>query len=87
MTVKRGFVPNMGDVSKATRVQLSRLGRGTGSRRRATRGARRKKRTSGARTRVTKRRAKGSRSSGKLKKGSAAAKAWGAKMRRARKRK
>lgn len=69
MPVKRGLIPNMGDVSQATRVQLSGMSRGS------SRGTRRRRRSSGR-----KRAARSKRSSGtgkrKLKFGS---KAWRAK--------
>jgi hypothetical protein len=87
--IKRGAIPNMGDVSAATRVQLSALGgRPSGrSGRRSTRKSRRSGKARPARskraTRATARRAK---RGGKLRKGSAAAKAWGKRMRALRKR-
>jgi hypothetical protein len=96
MPAKRGLIPNMGDVSQATRVQLGQLGgartrRGGGTARRATR-VRSKTRSrvgKGSKSsRVRKKRSTSSarRKGGKLRKGSAAAKAWGARMKRLRKR-
>jgi len=85
MPVKRGVIPNMGDVSQATRVQLSKLG---GSRRSGGR-----KRRSGKKSRASsgmkRTRSKGKRSGTKrrparLVKGSAAAKRYMASIRRKR---
>lgn len=91
MPVKPGLIPNMGDVSQATRVQLATLsggrsrGRSNGGRRRG------KKRLRGLSTtrRGTKRAKRSKRSggsAGRLKKGSPAAKAWGRRMRAKRRR-
>jgi hypothetical protein len=93
MPIKQGLIPNMGDVSQATRVQLTQVG--AGSRRPRRNGKRRKVRSStstgrkrGARTRtraVAPRRARrnGSRN-GRLKKGSPAAKRYMARIRKMR---
>jgi hypothetical protein len=66
MPVKRGVIPNMGDVSAATRVQLSRIGGG----RRAARGAKRAAR--GTRRAARKARKSGAKRARKLKFGSPA---------------
>lgn len=78
MPFKPGVIPNMGDVSQATRVQLSGLGRG----RRSNGGGRRRRRTSKAARRT--RTSRGSKRVGRparLQKGSAAAKRYMASIR------
>jgi hypothetical protein len=85
--MKRGVIPNMGDVSQATRVQLAQVGgrpaRRTVTKRRAT------KKTASAKKRPVKRRAKASTTrakKGRLKKGSPEAKRYMARIRKMRKR-
>jgi len=77
MPFKRGVIPNMGDVSSATRVQLARLG--------GSRPARRSKKRRATRSARSPRRRKAGKPA-RLVKGSAAAKRHMAKIRRKRKR-
>lgn len=93
MPVKPGVVPHMGDVTAATRVQLAQLG-GMGTSR-STRspsrrpGRRKKSRSSAKSTRSrsgTSRKRSKKRSGGRLKKGSAEAKRYMARLRKMRRR-
>ncbi len=84
MPVKRGVIPNMGDVSQATRVQLSGIGRGGGRRTRTRRARKTARRASGT---PRKKRARRTRARpARLVKGSAAAKRYMASIRRKRRR-
>jgi hypothetical protein len=85
MPLKRGVIPNMGDVSQATRVHLSTLGRvrGNGGTRRRKRRVKTRKATRSAPRRGGRR---GGKRPARLVKGSAAAKRYMASIRRKRKR-
>lgn len=85
MPVKRGVIPNMGDVSQATRVQLGRLGRRPGGAKRARRTSKRSRARSATSRTSTKAKRSGKRPA-RLVKGSAAAKRYMASIRRKRRR-
>lgn len=89
MPVRPGVIPNMGDVTMATRVQIAQLGgtpRRSGTRRKTGASGRRKKKTTRKkRTRSAAPKARRAKR-GRLKKGSAEAKRYMARLRKMRKR-
>lgn len=85
MPVRPGVIPNMGDVSMATRIQIGLLGTKPKPRRRKKKAAtRRAKATRRTRSSGSPRRRSGKKKPARLVKGSAAAKRHMAKLRRMR---